>query len=169
MIGRGACTVGLAAVLVAGITISKGVAGVNDDIYDGNIFSLYGFNGGLASPRITLRESIRRSQPAFVALYVNDSRDSKRQAVEITRLQSRFGQLINFIAVNVDALPLDQPELQKYYSAEVPRLLLFDGRGRLVYESTGYTPAKAVEPYFQKLLANLGERPPNLAPLETPR
>ncbi len=141
-------------------------AGIDDDIYDGNVFSIYGSNGALVPPRITLRESLRRSQPALVILYVNDSRDCKRLAPEITFLQSRFGQLVNFIAVNTDALPLDQPELKPYFKGDLPRLLLFDGGGKLVYEYTGVTTAKMVEPYFRKLVANLPPRRSTTVPLQ---
>jgi hypothetical protein len=146
----------------AGITF----AAIDDDIYEGSVFSLYGNNGALVPPRITLAESIRRRQPALVILYINDSRDCKKQAFDITQLQSRFGSQVNFIAVNVDTFPQDQPDLQTYFQGEVPKLLLFDPRGKLLYESTGYTPARTVEPYFRKLVIALPPRstPAPLAP-----
>jgi len=148
-----------ALVLGAGI-IGAAWAAVDDDSYEGNIFSLYGYNGALASPRTTLAESRRLGQPAFVVLYVNDSRDCKRQAYEVTQLQSRFGQQINFIAFNVDIFPQDQPELQKYYKDELPRLLLFDEKGELVHEATGFTPARQLEAPFRALVGRLPERKP---------
>lgn len=137
-------------------------ADVDDDLYEGNIFTLYGYNGSLVPPRVTLKESTRLGQPAFVIFYIYDSRDCKLLAAEISQLQARFGQAVNFIAVNIDAFPQDQPELQKYYDGSLPRLLLFNGRGDLTYEATGYIKAATVAPYFRKLLAN---EPPKRTPV----
>ncbi|AGY56995.1 hypothetical protein [Gloeobacter kilaueensis] len=150
-----------AIISLAGITF----AAITDDSYEGNIFSLYGNNGALIPPRLSLAESVRRGQPAFVILYVFDSRDCKKQAAEVTALQARFGQAVNFIAVNVDAFPQDQPELQPYFKGEVPRLLLFDGQGRLAYDATGFTPARRVEPHLKAVLRQVPTNRPIPAPL----
>lgn len=141
-------------------------ADVTDDTYENNIFNVYGTNGNITAQRVTLKDSIQNGQPSFIVIYVNDSRDCKRQTYEITQLQSRFGKAINFIAVNADAFPDDQPDLQKYYSGDVPRMLLFDGKGKLVYEKTGYTSAKNLAQPFFDLEKILPKRAPSRAPME---
>jgi hypothetical protein len=149
------------------ITSETTHADVTDDTYENNIFTLYGTNGNITAQRVTLKDSIQNGQPSFIVIYVNDSRDCKKQAYEITQLQSRFGKAINFIAVNADAFPDDQPDLQKYYAGDVPRMLLFDGKGKLVYETTGYTTAKNMAQPFFDLEKILPKRAPSRAPMET--
>ncbi len=154
------------ALSLALITSQSTQADVTDDTYENNIFTLYGTNGNITAQKVTLKDSIQNGQPSFIVIYVNDSRDCKRQAYEITQLQSRFGKVINFIAVNADAFPDDQPDLQKYYSGDVPRMLLFDGKGKVVYETTGYTPAKNMAQPFFDLEKILPKRAPSRAPME---
>src|ERR687885_837872 len=57
------------------------LAGLNDDKFDGNIFALYGGNGSLVPPRVTLTDSFNRGKPAILVFYVDDSSDCKQFAI----------------------------------------------------------------------------------------
>lgn len=121
-------------------------AGLNDDRYEGNIFALYGANGALIPPKVTLEESQRRQVPTLLVYYIDDSSDCKRYASVIANLQVRYGLGVNFIAYGVDSLDLEDSEGPgRYYQGRVPQTLLFDGSGQITYESIGNRPLVEVE------------------------
>jgi len=45
-----------------------------DDRFDGNIFVLYGGNGSLVPPKVTLAKSLAGDRPTLLVFYVDDSR-----------------------------------------------------------------------------------------------
>lgn len=124
-------------------------AGLDDDRYEGNIFALYGANGGIVPPRVTLAQSIQSNIPALVVYYVEDSRDCKRYAAAIANLQVRYGLGVNFIPLNVDSFssqPSNTPfDPTLFYDGRVPQTVLFDPDGRVTYVSVGDRPITEVE------------------------
>ncbi len=127
-------------------------AGIDDDRYDGNIFALYGSNGALIPPRTTLKDSIKREMPAIVVLYVDDSRDCKQYAPVIASLQARYGIGINFLPYAVDSLDLQDPDgMGQYYTGQVPRTIIFNPSGDVVYQSVGKRPITEIENQIRAL------------------
>ncbi|MGQ9838852.1 MAG: thylakoid membrane photosystem I accumulation factor [Cyanobacteriota bacterium] len=117
---------------------------LNDDQYDGNIFALYGSNGGMIPPRVTLKQAKEQGIPALVVYYIDDSSDCKKYAATIANLQVRYGLGVYFIPYSVDSLsPGD--ERSQYYTGQVPQTLLFDPEGNIVYQSVGNRPITEVE------------------------
>jgi hypothetical protein len=58
------------------MAVSPAWANIEDDRFDGNIFALYGSNGSLVPPRVTLAESFQRSKPALLVFFLDDSREN---------------------------------------------------------------------------------------------
>ncbi|MGK7905736.1 MAG: thylakoid membrane photosystem I accumulation factor [Synechococcus sp.] len=129
-------------------------ASINNDRYDGNIFALYGSNGGMIPPRVSLSESLSQRVPALLLFFVEDSSDCKRYSGAVANLQVRYGLGVNFIPINIDALnPEDPNDPGKYFTGRVPQTLLFDPDGKVVYESVGDRPISEVENEIRALFS----------------
>ncbi len=146
---------GILICLIWAVTLAMPAHAVlNDDRYDGNIFALYGSNGGIIPARTTLEKSIQQGIPAVVVFYIDDSSDCKQYAPVIASLQIRYGMGVNFLVYNVDALDLDVTNLDatadptnpaRLYSGQVPQTLLFDRQGEVIYQSIGNRPIDELE------------------------
>lgn len=128
----------LALVVLVGLMWAlPGYGAVNDDRFDGNIFVLYGGNGSLVPPKVTLEQSIQElKRPALLLFYVDDSADCKRITPLMNQVQLYFGKLISLIPVNVDSLLVDT-SLADYYSGVVPQWVLIDREKRVTYTYEG--------------------------------
>ncbi|GAB4215603.1 MAG: thylakoid membrane photosystem I accumulation factor [Synechococcales cyanobacterium] len=119
---------------------------LTDDRYDGNIFALYGSNGGMIPARTTVEDSQKYGRPALLVYYIDDSRDCKPYSAAIANLQVRYGVGVNVLPYSVDGLDLGDPQGPgRYYRGQVPQTILFDGQGTVVYESVGDRPLEEVE------------------------
>lgn len=131
------------------------LAGINDDNFDGNIFALYGGNGSLVPPKVTLADSLQRGKPAFLVFYVDDSSDCKQYANIVSNLQSFYGQAADFIPINADAIfpksTYEPTEPGYYFSGAVPQTVLLDQSGKVVLNVTGKVPFEQVDDIFRKL------------------
>jgi thiol-disulfide isomerase/thioredoxin len=146
----GSRLLGILAGLIWAVTLAMPAHAVlNDDRYDGNIFALYGSNGGIIPARTTLDKSIQQGIPAVVVFYIDDSSDCKQYAPVIASLQVRYGMGVNFLVYNVDALDLEATEdpsnPARFYRGQVPQTLLFDRQGDVIYQSTGNRPIDELE------------------------
>lgn len=119
---------------------------LTDDHYDGNIFALYGSNGGLIPPRTTLEKSIEQGIPVVMVFYLDDSSDCKQFAPAIASLQVRYGQGSNFLAYLVDGLDPEDPQSPAhFYRGQVPQTLIFDRDGTILYDEVGNRPITEIE------------------------
>ncbi|MGF1570342.1 MAG: thylakoid membrane photosystem I accumulation factor [Nodosilinea sp.] len=124
-------------------------AGLNDDNYDGNIFSLYAGNGSLVPPRVTLEQALRYDKPALVVFYVDDSSDCKKFASVISQLQEPYGRAANFLPLMADAIPVqasyEPSEPGYYFKNAVPQTLIFNAAGELVFNQTGVVAYETID------------------------
>jgi len=117
-------------------------AKLTDDTYDGNIFALYGGNGSIVPPRISLAQSLQSHRPAMLVFYVDDSADCKRFSPILNLAQGFYGKDLSLIAVSVDSLDLQKDsysptEEAYYYKGLVPETILISGDGEVVYDRKG--------------------------------
>lgn len=130
-------------------------AGINDDRFEGNIFALYGGNGSLVPPRVTLTDSFQRHKPALLVFYLDDSSDCKQYATVVSSLQQYYGRAADFIPVSVDAIPptpsdsLTQPG--HYYQGIVPQTVLLDKSGKVAFNAKGLVAFEEVDDAFRKV------------------
>ena len=137
------------------IGISPALANIDDDRFDGNIFALYGGNGSLVPPRVTLADSLKRSKPALLVFFLDDSRDCKQFATTVSQLQQFYGRAADFIPVNVDAIPPEPPEdpseAAHYYGGFVPETVLIDQSGEVVLDEVGTVAFEKVDDKFREV------------------
>ncbi len=131
------------------------LAGINDDRFDGNIFALYGGNGSLVPPRVTLAASLERSVPALLIFYVDDSSDCKKYATVVSRLQQFYGRAADFMPINIDAIPQKssyQPnEPGYYYRGFAPQTVLLNQQGKVVFDHKGLVSFEKVDDVLREV------------------
>ena len=130
------------------------LAELNDDKFDGNIFALYAGNGALIPPKVTLAESLQRKKTALLLLYVEDSSDCKKYAPVISQLQSLYGQGVDFIPINVDAIPVknkyESTEPGYYYQGYVPQTVIIDEEGKAIFNEKGKIALETIDDLLRK-------------------
>ncbi len=149
-------------------------ASLNDDRYDGNIFALYGGNGSLIPPRVSLAQSINDlKRPALLVFYVDDSSDCKLFTPLLNQVQAFYGKVVSIIPVIVDSFNLDQnlddnlepnnPNLNSeitsnpnqpefYYKGFVPYTVLINTNYEVVFEQEGKPSFETLEIPIRKTL-----------------
>lgn len=121
--------------------ITPARAAIDNDRYDGNIFVLYAGNGSLVPARSTFKEALIAPKPVILDFYIDDSRDCKRFASVVSRLQDFYGRVAVFVPINVDSIPVkdsyrsDEPGY--YYEGILPQLLVFDGDKQVRFNGKG--------------------------------
>lgn len=145
--------VGLSCLLLLGMPSAS--AGINDDNFDGNIFVLYGGNGSLVPPRVSLADSLKRHKPALLVFYVDDSNDCKKYTTVVSRLQAFYGRAADLLPINVDTIP-EKPaykptEVAYYYKGVVPQTVLLNQKGEIVLNEKGYVSFERVDDVFREV------------------
>jgi peroxiredoxin len=130
-------------------------AGINDDRYDGNIFAIYGGNGSLVPPKVTLSDSFLRKKPALLVFYLDDSSDCKQYATVVSNLQQYYGRAADFIPISVDSLPATPSdsltEPGHYYEGVVPQTVLIDESGKVALNAKGLVAFEEVDDALRKV------------------
>ncbi|MEA5504939.1 thylakoid membrane photosystem I accumulation factor [Halotia wernerae UHCC 0503] len=130
-------------------------AGIDDDVYNGNIFVVYAGNGSLVPPRETLAQSLAEHKPIFLAFYVDDSSDCKKYAISISQVQEFYGRAAEIIPINVDTIPPKQTyeptEPGYYYSGAVPQVVVFNQSGQVVLNKKGQVPYEEIDDKFREV------------------
>jgi len=131
-------------------------AGLDNDLSDGNIFVVYAGNGSLVPSKETLAQSLAEHKPIFLAFYVDDSSDSKRYAISISRVQEFYGRVAEIIPINVDTIlpkqTYEPTEPGYYYSGGVPQVVVFNQSGQVVLNKKGQVPFEEIDDEFRKML-----------------
>ena len=123
-------------------------ASLDDDRYDGNIFSLYAGNGSLVPPRSSLALALADKRVTVVIYYLDDSSVSKRFAPVVSELQRLWGQSIELIPLVTDPLqnrPIEGPsDPAGYWKGTIPQVVIFDRDGKLVFDASGQVDVDAI-------------------------
>ncbi|WP_414530244.1 thylakoid membrane photosystem I accumulation factor [Nodularia chucula] len=137
------------------INIQPAFAGIEDDLYDGNIFVIYAGNGSLVPPRQSLAKALEEHKPVYLAFYVDDSSDCKKYAISISQVQEFYGRAAEIIPIDVDTIPVKQTyeptEAGYYYSGAVPQVVVFDKLGQVVLNKTGQVPYEEIDDKFREV------------------
>lgn len=135
--------------------VPTALASLDDDHFDGNIFALYGGNGSLVPPRVTLTESRTQGRPALLVFFLDDSKDCKKFTTTVSELQRFYGRAADFIPVNVDTLLPDTQfspqEPGYYYKGYVPQTVLIDQSGKVVFDQKGQVAFERVDDVFRQV------------------
>ncbi len=136
------------------LTTPAALASLNDDRFDGNIFALYGGNGSLVPPKVDLADSLKKSRPALLVFFLDDSKDCKQFTTVVSELQRYYGRAADFIPVNVDAIwsETDDPTQEGYYyEGYVPQTVLIDQSGEVVLDEKGQVAFEKVDNAFREV------------------
>lgn len=141
-------------------------AKLTDDSYDGNIFALYGGNGSIVPPRISLAQSLQQGKAAMVVFYVDDSSDCKKFSPILNLAQGFYSKNLSLIAVSVDSLDLqkgkyDSTEEAYYYKGVVPQTVLITADGKVGFDRAGVFGFEELDTAIRDLL-DLPDAPPEL-------
>lgn len=139
------------------------LAGINDDRYDGSIFTLYASNGALVPPKVNLAASLKKHRPALLMFYVDDSRECKQNALIVTQLQAFYRNTVSMIPINVDTIRPDKtyaPREEGYYynGSYVPQMVLFSPDGDVVFNGIGEIPYEPIDDQLREIF-DLPPRP----------
>ncbi|WP_193193710.1 thylakoid membrane photosystem I accumulation factor [Nostoc sp. MG11] len=141
------CLLLLACLFILGV--QPAYAGIDNDLYDGNIFVVYAGNGSLVPPRQTLAQALAEHKPTVLAFYVDDSSDCKKYAISISRIQEFYGRAAEIIPLNVDTIPskktYNPTEPGYYYSGSVPQIVVFNKSGQVVLNKKGQVPYEEID------------------------
>ncbi len=134
----------------------EAIAGLKDDHFDGNIYALYGGNGSLVPPKVTLEQALANQEKgALLVFYVDDSQDSKQYATVVSQLQAFYGRSTDILPIMVDSIPVKAKYLQTepgyYYEGFVPQVLVFNQSGQVVFNGKGQVPFIEVDNALRKL------------------
>ncbi len=142
-------------ILLSGMNMPTAIAGLNDDRYEGDIFTLYAGNGSLVPPKVTLEQSLARKRPTILIFYVDDNSDSKKYSTVVSQLQAFYGRAADIIALRVDAIPpqktYQKTEAGYYYSGVVPQTVLFDEAGTVVLNQKGNIAYEQLDDVLRKV------------------
>ncbi len=132
------------------------IAGLNDDNFDGNIFALYGGNGSLVPPRVSLEQSLSRDDRATVLVFfLDDSSDCKQYTAVVSQIQAFYGRAADILPLNVDAIPVKDEyaptEPGYYYSGVVPQTLVLDLEGKVVYDGKGQVSYESIDDVLRQV------------------
>ncbi|MBD2345254.1 thylakoid membrane photosystem I accumulation factor [Anabaena subtropica] len=131
------------------VGIQPAFAGVNDDIYDGNMFVVYAGNGSLVPSKFTLAQSLADKRPTVLAFYLDDSRDCKQYAIVISRIQEFYGKVTEIIPISVDTITskktYEPTEPGYYYSGGVPQVVVFNQSGEVILNKQGSVPFEEID------------------------
>lgn len=129
-------------------------ASLENDRYDGNIYSLYAGNGSLVPPRGSVAQARAQQRVAVIVYYLDDSSASKRFAPVVSELQRVWGQTIELIPLATDPLqnrPDDGPDdPAHYWKGLIPQVVVLDREGRLAFEASGQVSVDAINTAVSK-------------------
>ena len=141
----------LALALLLSLSLLPGAAhaSLENDRFDGNIFSLYAGNGSLVPPRSTLAQALGSHRTAVLVFYLDDSSVSKRFAPVVSELQRQWGNSIDLIPLVTDPLQ-GRPERgptdpAHYWKGEIPQVVVVDGDGRVRFDAAGSMELAAID------------------------
>lgn len=135
--------ISLICVLVVVVAIALPAhATLKDDHYDGSIFALYGGNGSIVPPKVSLARSLSLGKPALLAFYVDDSYDCKLYTPLLNDMQALYGKAVSIIPISVDSFNITNQNYQPteepyYYRGFVPQTVLISAEGKVLFDREG--------------------------------
>lgn len=156
LIATGLVTLAMSLSLSVFTGMPMAIAGMTDDHFDGNIYALYGGNGSLVPPKVTLSDALKNPEKSvLLVFYVDDSRDSKQYASVVSQLQSFYGRVTDILPIGVDSIPMKDSysptEPGYYYDGFVPQTVILDRSGKVIFNGKGQVPFIQVDNVFRNL------------------
>ena len=112
----------------------------NDD-YEGNIFTIVTGNGALVPPTTTLSESFQNKRTSVLVFYLDDSRTSKAFAPIVSGIKLLWPSQIDLIPLTTDIIQdkntNDPTDPAYYWKGNIPQVVVLNGEGEIILDEDG--------------------------------
>ncbi len=116
-------------------------AALDNDDYEGNIFTIVTGNGALVPPQSTLAESLQNKRTSVLVFYLDDSQTSKSFAPVVSGIKLLWPSQIDLIPLTTDELQnkhTDNPTDPSYYwKGNIPQVVVINGEGEVILSEDG--------------------------------
>ena len=116
-------------------------AALDNDDYEGNIFTIVTGNGALVPPTTTLKESLENKRTSVLIFYLDDSSTSKAFAPVVSGIKLLWPTEVDLIPLTIDELQNNNKKTPKdpsyYWRGNVPQVVVINGKGELVFDEEG--------------------------------
>ena len=138
------------------------LASIDNDAYEGNIFTIVTGNGALVPPQTTLKESINSKRTAVLVFYLDDSRVSKQFAPVVSGIKLLWPNQIDLIPLTTDEIQDiktdDKTNPAYYWNGNIPQVVVINGNGEKVFDEDGQVPIEKINRAISK---STGIKAPN--------
>jgi hypothetical protein len=99
-------------------------------------------------------EGLAAGKPAYIILYGEGCYNSKHQARRTVSLYEKYKDRVQFVIIDLDhPLPAAQQALKrKYYKGYIPHIVVLDGMGKAIYNSSGEVEEGVISSLLDKTL-----------------
>lgn len=98
--------------------------------------------------------AVAPGKPAYIIMYGEGCYNSKRQARRTVSLYEKYKGRAQFVVIDLDReLPAEQEQLKKkYFQGYIPHVVVLDGSGSALYNSSGEVEESAISGVLDKSL-----------------
>ena len=129
-------------------------AALDNDDYEGNIFTIVTGNGALVPPSTTLSESLNNKRTAVLVFYLDDSRTSKQFAPVVSGIKLLWPSQIDLIPLTTDELQNkltnDPKDPAYYWKGKIPQVVVLNGEGQVILSEEGQVPIETINQAISK-------------------
>ena len=99
-------------------------------------------------------EGVAAGKPAYIIIYGEGCFNSKRQARRTVSLYEKYRGKVQFVVVDLDQKrsPAQDELVTKFYNGYIPHLVVLNGDGKPVYNSSGEVDEKEITKLLDGLI-----------------
>lgn len=128
--------------------INPAYSALDNDDYEGNIFTIVTGNGALVPPSTTLSESLNNKRTSVLIFYLDDSRTSKAFAPVVSGIKLLWPSQIDLIPLTTDELQNietnDPKDPAFYWNGKIPQVVIINGQGEIILSQEGQVPIETI-------------------------
>tara|TARA_Y100001968_G_scaffold327666_1_gene373166 strand:- start:874 stop:1365 length:492 start_codon:yes stop_codon:yes gene_type:complete len=129
-------------------------AALDNDNYEGNIFTIVTGNGALVPPPTTIAESLENKRTSVLVFYLDDSATSKAFAPVVSGIKLLWPTEIDLLPLTIDELQNKQTSDPKdpafYWNGNIPEVVVINGDGDVVLREEGQVPIEKINEAISK-------------------
>lgn len=130
------------------INVQQSFSALDNDSYEGNIFTIVTGNGALVPPPTTLEESQKSKRTSVLVFYLDDSASSKQFAPVVSGIKLLWPSEIDLLPLTIDELQnrktIDNNDPAFYWHGNIPEVVVINGEGKLIFDKEGQVPIQEI-------------------------
>ncbi len=134
--------------------IPTAYSALDNDNYEGNIFTIVTGNGALVPPTTTLEESLQNKRTSVLVFYLDDSRTSKSFAPVVSGIKLLWPSEIDLIPLTIDELQNKNTNSKSdpayYWNGNIPQVVVINGKGDVILNEEGQVPIEKINDAISK-------------------